>query len=346
MYVTFISLMVAALPWQAVAETSNISVSNVSEPATGSPRRGIVTLMSNLRASPSTQSEIVGIAKEGTHVDILTETERWYRVRSDDGVEAWIYKPLVLLERELSKYPSPTPSPLAPSDSKEIPSAPVTPSEAFAEPRPENPLEQPSSVASPVAPSDERHISPQTLSTAWFTDAIFLHIQGLEAYIIMALVGVLVLSIAFQLRAARQLRRAMQEMAQILDLVEEIYTGGGLAPKSDRSASMILMPAIAPDHQPPTPVIEFSSIEHAVLDALSDQHPVQEGVLAKILDEKGFAGLLIKAVIGDIVRKTEPTGLPWVEVRYVQGRYSYRLPPEAVSNLYEQPSERRGGKEG
>jgi hypothetical protein len=184
------------------------------------------------------------------------------------------------------------------------------------------------------------------LGTAWFTEAIFLPVQGLEAYIIMALVGVLVMSIAFQLRAARQLRRAMQEMAQIIEIVEEIYTGGGVAAKSDHSASTILMPADAPQPQPPIPALEFAPIEQAVLEAISDQHPVQEGVLGKILEQKGFAAVLIKAVIADIVRKTELIGLAWIEVRYVQGRYSYRLRPEAVSNLYELRLERQGGREG
>jgi hypothetical protein len=175
-------------------------------------------------------------------------------------------------------------------------------------------------------------------------DIFRLYVQGLGAYIIVALCGVLVLSIAFQLRAALQLRRAMLEMGRILDIIDEICTGGGSASNSERPAPMTLMPAEGQDSQPMTPVIEFSPIEHAVLEALSDQHPVQEGVLGKILDEKGFAGLLIKAVIGDIVRKTEATGVPWIEARYVQGRYSYQLRPEAVSDLCEQTSAALGGR--
>jgi hypothetical protein len=92
------------------------------------------------------------------------------------------------------------------------------------------------------------------------------------------------------------------------------------------------MPPDASAHQVPRPVFEFSPIERAVLEALSDQHEVQEGELSKVLDEKGFAGTLIKAVIGAIVQKTGTAGLPWVEVHYVQGRYSYRLRPEVVSS--------------
>jgi SH3-like domain-containing protein len=346
MFVMLVSLMLAALPWQVAAETTSAPASNVSEPTVGAMRRGIVSLMSNLRAFPSIQSEIVAIAKEGTHVDILVETERWFRVRNDDGVEAWIYKPLVVIERELLKHLSATPPPLVPSDSKEVHAEVAVKSEAFAESRADNALEQPSLVAPPTTPLEEPRILPETPETAWLIDTFRPHVQGLGAYIIVALVAVLVLSIAFQLRAARQLRRAMLEMGQILDIVEEIYTGGGLASNSGRSTPMILMPAAAQDHQPPTPEIVFSPIEHAVLEALSDQHPVQEGVLGKALDEKGFAGLLIKAVIGDIVRKTEAAGVPWIEVRYVQGRYSYQLRPEALSDLYEQTSDGLGGRQG
>ena len=69
-----------------------------------------------------------------------------------------------------------------------------------------------------------------------------------------------------------------------------------------------------------------------MLQALSVQPVVQEAELRKFLAEKGLTGVLIKAIIGDIVRKTGALGLPWVEVRYVQGRFRYRLRPDAVSN--------------
>src|SRR5262245_57763327 len=101
------------------------------------------------------------------------------------------------------------------------------------------------------------------------------------------------------------------------------------------------MTAETSDNQPPHPVIEFSPIEHAVLETLSDQRELQEGELAKLIAEKGFMGVLLKAVIGDIVHKTGTVELPWVEVRYAQGRYSYWLRPEAIANLSEQQSENR-----
>jgi SH3-like domain-containing protein len=336
-----ISLMVASLLWQAGAETTSAPLSNVIEPATGAPRRGILTLMSNLRTSPSTRSEIVAIAKEGTLVEILAQTERWYRVRRDDGVEAWIYKPLVHIEREPSKEPSAAPAALAQPDTRELSSGSAANSDIFAEARPANAAEQHGSVASPAAPVDEQHVSPEATGTGWFIDAILPAVQGLEAYIIIALVVVLVLSIALQLRAAGQLRRAMREMGQILDLVEEIYAGGASTRTRHSGVPISPAPPEASTHQPQLPMIEFSPMEHAMLEALSDQHALQEGELGKVLDEKGFAGMLIKAVIGDIVRKTSATGLPWVEVRYAQDRYSYRLRPEAAPNLRAQREEKR-----
>ncbi len=345
------SLMVAALSWQAAAETTNPAVASVTEPPTAPPQRGLVTLMSNLRASPSVQSEIVAIAKEGTHVDILVETERWYRVRNSEGVEAWIYKPLVLIDRKPSKDASAPVLALAPADSQEIPSplaanGEAARSEGSAASPPDRIPEPPASVAALPALLDQRGDSAEILGSTRFVDALLLRVPGLGAYLIIGLVAVLALAIAFQLRAARQLRRAMQEMGQILNIVEEIYTGGALAPQGDRVAAGMPTPAEALGHQPPAPGLEFSVIEQAVLEALSDQDLVQEGVLAKMLDEQGFGCLLIKAVIGDIMRKTSTPGLEWVEVRYAQGRYSYRLRPEAVSNLGEQLAHSRGGRQG
>jgi hypothetical protein len=133
----------------------------------------------------------------------------------------------------------------------------------------------------------------------------------------------------------------MQEVGQILDLLEEIYAGGALARTSDTGAMLHPMTPEALAQQPRLQGVEFSSTECIVLEALSDQPEVQETELVKILAEKGLKGVLIKAIIGDIVRKSGMMGLPWVEVRYVQGRYRYRFRPEAAPNLTGQRSVRR-----
>jgi len=336
-----ISIIVAILPWQSAAEMTSPALSPTPEQAPGSLRRGIVTTISNLRASPSMYSEILAVAKEGTRVKILLESGHWFQVRSEEGIEAWIYKPLVLIEQEPIQSPSETPVAVAPSDLTETASAVATTPDILVESPAENTLEGPGSDASSGVPIGEMYILPQMTWTAWVSDTWLSHLRGRATYIIIALVMVLVLSIALQLRAARQLRQAMQEVGQILNIVEEIYAGGMLARTSDSGTMLNPMTAEAPGQQPPPPGVEFSPTEYMVLEALSDQPEVQETELGKILDEKGLSGVLIKAIIGDIVRKTGIIGFPWVEVRYVQGRYRYRLRPEAVPNLSMQRLERR-----
>jgi hypothetical protein len=336
-----ISLMVAIQLWQAVAEVTSLPLSHTTEQATTSPRRGIVTSISNLRASPSLQSTVVAIAKEGTHVEILVEARRWYHVRSAEGVNAWIYKSLVRIEQEPIEGPSATLVAFAQPEITEPLLVVTTKSEAFVEFQSENTPEAQKSGASSVALINEPHVLSQKWWPGWFIDPLLSQLQDLTAYVIIALVMVLVLSVTLQLRAARQLHRAMQEMGQILDIVEELYVGSTLARTNDGDTTLNPMPpAEALAQQTARLRIEFSPIENTVLEVLSDQREVQETELVKILEERGFAGILIKAVIGDIVRKTGMTGLPWVEVRYVQGRYCYRLRPEAVPKLRKQPLER------
>ena len=88
-------------------------------------------------------SEIVAVAKEGTRVKILLESGRWLQVRSEEGVEAWIYKPLVLIEQEPIQSPSETPVAVAPSDLTETASAAATTPDILVESPPQNTLEGP-----------------------------------------------------------------------------------------------------------------------------------------------------------------------------------------------------------
>jgi Bacterial SH3 domain len=324
-------LMMVISPWQVMAETATPTPSPLPERASALPRHGTVTQTSNLRASPSPLSEVVGVAKEKARVKILQESGRWYQVSSEDGVDAWIHKSLVLIDQEATPSPSATAGDLGQSDLVGITSAPAP--DVVDEFHAEDTAEEVRAVAVSAAPVDWPYGYFDTAWTNRLVDVLLAHIHGPAAYVISALALTLLLSITLQLRAGRQLRRAMREMGQILDMVEEIYAGGLLARLGDSDTAFRPLTAPAPAQPTASQGLDFSPIEYAVLEALSDQQEVQETELGKMLTEKGFAGVLMKAVITDILRKTSAVGLPWVEVRYVQGRFRYRLRQKSAPNI-------------
>jgi hypothetical protein len=177
------------------------------------------------------------------------------------------------------------------------------------------PMEPITAPAEPIAITDAPNLMLET---------VFEPFQGLVGYLVAALVVVVIVSIWLQLRAARQLRRAMGEMGQILDIVEDIYSEVALSHPSTPEP-LPSIPAPNATAALPGPEVDFSPLERALLEGLSSGEEIQEGELAKMLQEKGFPGVLIKAVIGDIVRKTAGDGRPWVEVRFTHGRYAYAL---------------------
>jgi Bacterial SH3 domain len=328
-------------PWPAATETTSAPLSIASERSAGFPRQGIVTKMSHLRLSPSMQSTIVTIAKEGTLVEILAENDQWYRVTHKAGVEAWIYKSLVRIEPEAREPQTPASTASTPPHFWELLPASATMPDISVEPSSVNIQVERETDVLPLIGVDQPTQPSEAPWSGWLTATIPPSMQGLSGYVIIGLAMTLGLSITLQLRATRQLRRAMHEIDQIVAIVEEIYAAAALPQPRDSRAPPTLRLAEAPTKQLQHPVLAFTAVERAVLDAMSDQREVQEGELGKILAEKGLAGVLLKAVIGDIVRKTGAMGLPWVDVRYVQGRYRYRLRPDAVSSLDMSPPERR-----
>jgi hypothetical protein len=330
-WLMLMAVLVATLPWPTVAETISPALSDPPEAGSRASRQGVATKDSNLRASPFMHSEIMAVAKEGARLQVLLESGRWLRVRNEEGIEAWIYKSLVRLEQEPEQSPSETlvvadPLDLAPT----IPTAAGTLSVSAAPPPPFI-LEQPGLENRSAGHLTQPHVLPHTTWIAWAHAIWLFHLQKLGGYLVIALITLLALSIVLQRRAARRLRWTMQEVGQLLDLVEEVYTGRVMGPSRDSGASVNPLTGPALAQKSPPPGIEFSAVEDAVLQALSDQPEVQEAELGKFLAERGFAGVLVKAVIGDIVRKTGTLGLPWVAVRYVGGRYRYRLRSDAGS---------------
>jgi hypothetical protein len=302
----------------------------VEEEPRRSPNRGIVLLSANLRDAPSMQSEVVGVAREGTLLDIFEEKGSWFRVKVEGRVEAWIHKSLLRVEPM-----RPEPEPLRPASSDPVPPANVG---AFAEPSPPvvlpllasetpPPREKPPDtvlIAQPIAAAEPAPSTPGFEFPALF-DVIAAYVQGSGGYFLAGLVVILIVSIGLQLRAARQLKRTMREMNHLLEMVETLQAESPAAPVLSPQPEVALAhPSRAlPSH--PAPMIPFTPVERAVLDTIAEHGELHERELGKILASKGFSRVLIKAVIGDLVRKTAVDGLPWVEVRYAQGRYTYRL---------------------
>ncbi len=232
------------------------------------------------------------------------ETESWFHVRGAASIDAWIYRSLVHIEGESLKAASDPPLGITPSHIAELLFASAARPNASIDSAPGNSPKLLSSDASSAALIDEASLPPETIVPGWFIDRILSNIYSPAAYIISALIIALLLSIALQLRGARQLRRAMQEIGQILATVEEMYTDAAMTPVREGGTTVPLTAVEASTEQSLHPRIEFSPVEQAVLEALSDQRTVQECDLGKILDEKGYTGTLVKAVIGDILRKT------------------------------------------
>ena len=87
---------------------------------------------------------------------------------------------------------------------------------------------------------------------------------------------------------------------------------------------------------------QLSPLERAVLEAIHEYGEIQERELADKLKQRGFSGVLIKAVIGDIMRKTGSDSPPLLGVRrHAQGRYTYQLRRREVAG----PAASEGGSE-
>ena len=262
-------------------------------------------------------------------------------MKTEGGIEAWIHKTLLLIPQvpltsppEGVRGPPPTPS----ADVQSL--ATAKPSAASGSP----PLEGEASHAPAVsqAPPIAAQTSPAPLPAERSQlNRLFAYSQSFGAYLIGALLVVLIASIGLQLRAAGQLKRAMREVDQILEVVEEIRMGGAPTPGGSGQAPATLArpeAGVAPFLDLPP---QLSPLERAVLEAIHEHGEIQERVLTNILDKRGFPGVLIKAVIGDIVRKTGSDGPPLVGVRHAQGRYTYQLQRRDVAG----PAASAGGGE-
>lgn len=289
--------------------------------------RGVILLRANLREGPSMHSEVVAVAKEGDQVDVLEVSGPWVRIKTEAGGEAWVYKSLLRLE-QVPPEPAPrappaesSSSPASPGDPIDAPALipyPLPASEAPALPGELPFLAQPLDVAESRAPTSIAAV------LAW-GELIGAHIQAVSGYLLAGLAGVLIISIALQLRAARQLRRTMHEMSHILEVVEAIQAEIPTAPALGATPTAALPGPPGASSLAAGSLLPLTSVERAVLETIAEHGEVQERELSRILAGKGCPRVLIKAVIGDLIRKTAADGVPWVEARYVQGHFIYRL---------------------
>ena len=359
----FALLLLLTTPVTSAAAESSSPAAPVSEQTGEAPRPAVVKGNAHLRAAPSMDGTILAIAKEGTVVQILEEASRWYRVKTEDGTEAWIYKNLVLvLQIPLGSLSSRATQPDAPapaqssetSAERQPPPAPEPPApSATPPPEPERlpsaPVPQPAPVSEPVAPVLVRQDPPQPVepsgSPGMSPYALF---QGVNAYLTGALLLVLLVTIALNLRTSRQLKRAMREgLQESSPRLVSVRAARRIKQRTYESAQVTRQPtperrvtAGAPTlPQPPTataiadPTTDLSPLEQAVVDVISAHGELREGDLMQRLEQEGLHGVLVKGVIGEIVRKTGSDGPPWVHVRYAQGGYTYRLQPRDIPAL-------------
>ena len=77
--------------------------------------------------------------------------------------------------------------------------------------------------------------------------------------------------------------------------------------------------------------VEFSPVEQAVLQTLSACGELAEHELRDHLGQHGFPQILTKAIISDIIHKTNGNGQAWIIVRYQDGQFRYAFQHAALN---------------
>ena len=332
----------------------------VSEQTEVPARPAVVKIKANLRASPSSKGDIVAVAEEGIVVQLLGETKHWYRIKTEEGIDAWIYKQLAVILQGPPRFQAEPPPAESPEAAAGVPRQATVeqPGPLMSPPVQE---EQPTGtvISEPAFRGDQAQPVPSPEAPPQHGRSIA-DFQSLSAYLIGALLVVSVAAIGLQLRAARQLKRAMREIDRLprspapepaLSLgvstppthpnpLQEAPAVGTSAPMGMSQAAGISVRPHADVVQFPDLSVALSPLERALLEVIHARGEVQEGELTRTLVQRGFPGVLVKAVIADIVRKTGAEGPPWVRVRYAQGRYAYQL---QLAGVPEQSDAHAGG---
>jgi hypothetical protein len=288
--------------------------------------RGIVAANANLRHAPSLHSDILATVRQGTLVQIVAEQGQWAQVLAANGVKGWLYKPLIRQDPESPGFAAAALPEVSPPTGERPDTARTPPSIPSAVPPPAREQAAPPPPAAPDPGGMALPSAPTAAPLRRWLDALGGDVPAVGLYVIAGLVSLLILAIALQLRAASQLKRGMRDMQRLMEAVEELSAEQGKVYAFPREPSPSAQPLAAAAKPPSRRSRPLMPVEAAVLEALSAHDELREGQLAAILAARGFPGVLVKAVVGELIRKSEHSGLPRIEVRYTQGRYTYRLP--------------------
>ena len=77
--------------------------------------------------------------------------------------------------------------------------------------------------------------------------------------------------------------------------------------------------------------VEFSPVEQAVLQTLAAHGELAEHESRDHLGQHGFSQLLAKAIVSDIIHKTNGNGQAWIIVRYQDGHFRYAFQQQVLN---------------
>jgi hypothetical protein len=228
--------------------------------------------------------------------------------------------------------------------SSETEAGEITPAEPWAVPPADEPQPSPASTLAPKPEPEQTQSAP--IEPAVRLDGVHLNVTPFTLWLFTAgLAAVLFLVIGLHLRMSRALRRVTHQVEQIaprpISEAEGVVTDPAIHQFAEILQSSSAETAVrSSDITPPAPMpqdrsvtivpiqdlpVELSPLEWAVLTALHERGELAESELRAELGQRGFAGVLLKATMSELVAKTRVDGRAWVRVRYAAGRFSYRL---------------------
>ena len=300
---------------------------------------------------------ILAVITESQLIDVLGKGNDWYRLETQAGTQGWMSTSVVILLTLDQVTPPVTPAlTAAPQHPIPAPPPPPAPAPAQLEPSPE----QVSFLQRLL------HATRTQISTA-YQAVISTNLTGFLGIILAVVVlGVMVVLALLQRRHTEQLRWSKNELNKLkLRMVitqQRASTPPPLEPEASPTPSTDVPSLAASDLSPvpkshaapsvalPVPswslppaevnlalpfrdsVIEFSTVEQAVLRTLANQGELSEPDLRSALGHQGISQFLPEAVVADMIHKTNGDGRPWLNVRYQNEQFSHAF-EQSVLNV-------------